>query len=422
MSEIKLTSELFNQLEKGKKNILITEEEALLLKEIPKKVEPIIFACCEMLSYPVKDIVPVGSSQRNTYLPGNRDIDLFVRFDTKDRLILEKFAENAIPLIASELRTTYEIKYAENPFGVINYLLDRNEFIKIDIVATIWIAEVSELPEILKISGMARTPFHSMYLKNTIIGLEEEIRLLKYWMKQKKLYRQAGFTGFIVELLIIIYKSFISVLEHRDEMLNLIHDFFKRTPAQLTKKFPNFPIIIIDPIDKNRNAAAGIHGILGQLHLNRFHKLASMSLEQPETLWQEYNISGEMKFIIEIIFLESVTIKNEDEHYSRLIKVISLINRALKESEIEILDALIDLDSFKIELQTDTLGNGKIKRKGPPILSTNNVNKFLQKNSDCWQENGYYWTFEAQKSTSDIIKAVLEKNATIKHFTILIIN
>ena len=233
-----------SQLAIGKKIVTISSEEIHLLKDIPSQLKPIIITTCQQFSFPVVDIVPVGSSQRQTFLPGNRDIDIFIRLNTQDRNLLERFASQIIPALAQSLHTSYEIKYAENPYGVILYPIpNTNEYISVDVVVTIWIADQSKLPEILPISGMARTPFHMFYLQQHIIGLEEEIRLFKYWAKQKKLYRQSGFTGFISELLIIIYGSFQNLLSHADEISSLTYDFHGRSLTSLRKKFSTYPVI-----------------------------------------------------------------------------------------------------------------------------------------------------------------------------------
>ena len=399
------TSSLFNQqLKIGKKFVAITPEEDQLLKKIPTLLKPLIIQTCEQFNLPVVDIVPVGSSQRQTYLPGNRDIDIFVRLDTQERSLLENFASEVISALAKALKTTFEIKYAENPYGVIYYPLpDSSEYISVDVVVTIWSADTSNLPAILKISGMARTPFHMFYLEQHITGLEEEVRLFKYWTKQKKLYRQSGFTGFISELLIIIYGSFQQVLTKADEISSLTYDFHGRDVKKLRKKYANYPMILIDPIDKNRNAAAGIHGVLGHLHLNRFSRLAQESLTKPETLWQAYNLSG-IVFTLKISFLSTIEIKNEEEYYSRIIKILGLVVRALQDQQLTVLDAIIDVSDSTLSFTTDSAGGNFLLIKGPPTHLTDHVTSFLEKNEDVWIEKEFYWAKKQQLTVQEIIK------------------
>ena len=391
------------QLEYAKKILSISSSEDNLLKNIPSQLRPLIFSICQQYSYPIIDIIPVGSSQRQTYLPGNRDIDIFVRLDTSDRSMLEQFASQVIPTLAKTLKTSFELKYAENPYGVIQYPLpDTQEFIPIDIVVTIWLEHQKDLAKILPISGMARTPFHMFYLSKQIVGLEEEVRLFKYWAKQKKLYRQSGFTGFISELLIIIFGSFRAILEKADEIASLTYDFHGRPLKNLRKKFYSFPMILMDPVDKNRNAAAGIHGILGSFHLRRFTSLAHDSLHEPKTLWKEFFLSGN-NFTLKIEFKKDISIKNDEEYYSRIIKILGLAFRALQDQEITMLDAIIDVPSSTLSFITDTVGGGSIRIKGPPINLDDHAKKFQASNPNFWSENGFYWSSKPQLTVQDTI-------------------
>lgn len=403
MVDSKKYSTLHQHIMSGKIIVAITDEEDKILKLIPVKLQPLIITTCKHFNLPVVDTVPVGSSQRRTYLPGNRDIDIFVRFDTRDRSLLENFASQVIPTLAQILKTSYEIKYAENPYGVIQYPLDQSgDYISIDIVATIWLASEADLLSILPLSGMARTPFHMFYLEQHIKGLEEEVRLFKYWAKQKKLYRQSGFTGFISELLIIIYESFTNLLTKSDEIATLTYDFHNRNLKKLRKKYVNFPMILIDPVDPNRNAAAGIHGILGTLHLRRFVNLAKKSLLSPESIWNEYDLSGNV-FTLKLVFLTSIEIKNDEEYYSRIIKILGLVFRALEEQQIVLLDAIIDVSTSTLSFTTDSVGGGFIRIKGPPAHLTDHVERYLKSNHNSWLEEGFYWSKKHQLTVQDIV-------------------
>ena len=152
MKEKQKSSIQSNKLElylaEGRKSVEISNEESNLLISIPRQLKLKITHICVQLGFPIKDIVPVGSSQRKTFLPGSRDIDIFVRFDTKERSYLVEFAENAIPLIAKQLKCNYTIKYAENPFGILHYSIDDKKIIDIDVVATIFIQDTKELIKI----------------------------------------------------------------------------------------------------------------------------------------------------------------------------------------------------------------------------------------------------------------------------------
>jgi tRNA nucleotidyltransferase (CCA-adding enzyme) len=403
------------QLDLGRQRVSIISSEDHFLKNIPSRLESTILNSCRSFSLPVVDIVPVGSSQRQTYLPGNRDIDIFVRLDTSDRSLLENFASLVIPSLASSLHATYEIKYAENPYGTLFYpFSESEEVIAIDIVVTIWIPSQELLPKILPLSGMARTPFHMFYLKEKIKGLEEEVRLFKLWSKQKKLYRQSGFTGFISELLIIIFGSFSSILSKASEIASFTYDFHGRSLTSVKKKFFNYPIVLIDPVDPNRNAAAGIHGVLGDFHLARFKRVALESISNPDTLWEEYVLQG-FVFNLKIDFTSEISIKNNEEYYSRIIKVLGLLYRALFDSQIEMLDAIIDVSTSTLSFTTNSLGGTFILVKGPPVHLNDHVQKFISSNPEHWIEKGFYWTKKPQMSVQELTLTKLSHAEAIKN-------
>ena len=256
------------------------------LKSLPEKFIPNIFTLCHKENFPIVDIVPVGSSQRMTFIPDKIDLDLFVRFNTRDKTILVNFAHLIVPKIATTLQARYEIRYAENPYGTIFY--EAKEFqriIPVDVVATIWIQSSNNLHEVIGFSGMARTPFHMFFLRYKIQGLEQDVRLFKYWLKKKFLYGQCGFTGFLSELLVLRYRSFRNILLHAAEISTMVWDIPELNRSKQTLQelfFNNYQIIIIDPIDPTRNAAAGIQGFMGQLHMHRFVVQAKDNLEHPE--------------------------------------------------------------------------------------------------------------------------------------------
>ena len=116
------TQELIESaIEEGKKLVAVGDAEIKLLLSIPQILKPIIKQICFDHKLPIKDIIPVGSSQRKTFLPGSRDIDIFVRFDTDQRSILEGFAQEIIPQIAKQLNTTYIIKRTKIQFRIPPY-------------------------------------------------------------------------------------------------------------------------------------------------------------------------------------------------------------------------------------------------------------------------------------------------------------
>ena len=348
-----------NDLQNSIESIIpvVTVDHMLLefLHSIPNKLIPTIEILCKNENLPIIDVIPVGSAFRNTILPQKIEMDLFVRFDTRSQKILSIFADLVIEKLAEEFSCKYEIKYAENPYGTLFYMA--NEFsitIPIDIVATIWISEAKYLPDILKISGMARTPFHMTFLKNFINQKELEVKFFKYWCKKKFLYGQCGFTGFLCELLIGRYETFENLLKHSKEIAQIIWDpsYSQKSKNSLKERFPNDLIIIIDPIDQYRNTAAGIQGFYGKLQLKRFISISQFNLSEHSNLWDEYQMTKPY-FSVNVEFPPEVSNRNDEEIISRKISMVNAINRQLEIEKNFVVEAIVTLE--KMFLKTHRL-------------------------------------------------------------------
>ncbi len=188
--------------------------------------------------------VLVGSVSKRTYL--DPDIDVFISFDRRyDR---EAMVAAALAIGHKVLPDAIE-RYAEHPYvsGHINN-------VKIDVVPCYRIREGEKI-----ISAVDRSPLHTKYvLENISEEQRGQVRLLKAFMKTAGIYGSEvtthGFSGYVCEVLIIRYGSFFQTIESFASSKGrfVVSGF----PVDL-RKF-NDPAVIIDPVDKSRNAAAAI--------------------------------------------------------------------------------------------------------------------------------------------------------------------
>jgi len=200
-----------------------------------------------------------GSIGKFTWIRGDHDIDLFMFFPkdaTRDEM--EKKGLAFGKRIAEEMRGVYKIKYAEHP-----YVHATISGFDVDIVPCYAIRGGEQI-----ISAVDRSPLHLEYvISNLEPAMRDEVRLLKQFCKGIGVYgsdaKHLGFSGYICELLVLKYGSFEDVLKAASEwkapvvlFLRKIEDLEKIN----TDKFPNQPLIIIDPTDHNRNAAAVVNG------------------------------------------------------------------------------------------------------------------------------------------------------------------
>jgi tRNA nucleotidyltransferase (CCA-adding enzyme) len=101
--------------------------------------------------------------------------------------------------------------------------------------------------------------------------LNDEIRLMKQFMKTAKVYGAEsyinGFSGHIVDILVIHYGSFLSLIKKfaslynskLDDALIIDHENNMKNPLKELNQSKISPLIIIDPIQKDRNAAAALN-------------------------------------------------------------------------------------------------------------------------------------------------------------------
>ncbi len=190
----------------------------------------------------------VGSSARGTWISGEHDLDIFIMFPPSvERKELEEKGLYIAKKIAEDSQS-FEERYAEHPY--IHALFDGFE---VDLVPAFKVERASEIK-----SAVDRTPFHNMYVSSMIGGLEGEVLVLKQFLKGIGVYgselKTRGFSGYLVELLIINYGSFIKVLEAACDWKSGMTIDIEKHGTVAHKD----PVIVVDPTDPARNVAAAL--------------------------------------------------------------------------------------------------------------------------------------------------------------------
>ena len=215
------------------------EERSKLAKaarEVQSKIEELArnrgLACQPML---------VGSASRSTWLAGDHDLDIFLA-------VPEEVDLSEALALAREVAPVHEEKYAEHA-----YVHAKINGFEADLVPCYLLEDASRIR-----SAVDRTPFHTQYVYGRIKGLEDEVLLLKQFMKGVGVYgselKLGGFSGYLAELLVLRYGSFLGVLESASswrpgEMIDL--------EAHATISHED-PLVVVDPVDPGRNVAAAL--------------------------------------------------------------------------------------------------------------------------------------------------------------------
>ena len=198
-----------------------------------------------------------GSLAKGTALKDHLELDVFVLIRRED-LSREWLKENFVRPLSQALKKKYEVtlRFASHP-----YLRIRKGSMEADIVPAYWAESIKEIK-----TPVDRTPFHTRYVINKLSEKQkDEVRLLKQFFKGLEVYgaeiRFEGFSGYLSEVLIIKYGDFLntlrSMLEWKYGTVILVGDS-KEDLKAIKTLFRGSPLIVPDPVDPRRNAAAAV--------------------------------------------------------------------------------------------------------------------------------------------------------------------
>lgn len=211
------------------------------------------------------EVIHVGSTARDTWLSGERDIDIFVQFPTDtDRDTLRSRGLD----IGRAVLVDGEANYAEHP-----YITGSFDGFDVDVVPCFDVTDATQAR-----SSVDRTPFHNAYVAGRLDDrLASEVRLAKHFTGAIGIYgsnlRTRGFGGYLLELLVLEFGRFRDLLE-------AVADW--RPPVEIdpeehaTTTFED-DLVVIDPTDPDRNVAA----VVTRTNLARFQHHARGFLAQP---------------------------------------------------------------------------------------------------------------------------------------------
>lgn len=211
------------------------------------------------------DVLRVGSTARDTWLRGDRDIDVFVRFPPSlDREALQQYGLEVGQSVLPDGR----LEYAEHPYVTAEY-----EGYSIDLVPC-YDVESGDQGK----SAVDRTPFHATYVAERLTPeLATDVRVLKRFLEANGIYgsdlRTQGFSGYLTELLILAYGDFERLIEAAAEWRPPV----VLDPADHGAREFDDPLVVIDPTDPNRNVAAVVTGE----NVARFQHHARTLLDDP---------------------------------------------------------------------------------------------------------------------------------------------
>ena len=236
-------------------------------KEVKKKIDKFVSGL------KIKDAVIElgGSGAKGTWLKDVFDVDLFVRFD-------KKYVGKDISLI---LERALKGKKLEKFHGSRDYFQVKQDGFTYEIVPVIKITKANEAANITDVS-----PLHAKWVnKKSSIRVKDDIRIAKQFFKANNLYGAEsyikGFSGYVLEILVIHYGGFLGLLraclKWKEKEVVDVSKFHKDVMFEVNSSKLESPLIVIDPVQAGRNAAAA----LSLEKFNLLKKLAKRFLEKP---------------------------------------------------------------------------------------------------------------------------------------------
>jgi tRNA CCA-adding enzyme len=405
-------------------SILPTKEEDQKLVSLYEILKLHLEKIAEKLSIYPNFIQNHGSTGvKQTHLRGTSDLDIFVGLNPSDylpliNLPLKKRKKDLEDLFLSYVKdwfipaaeaagfNHYQLSYAEHP-----YLTISHEEYEIDVVGCFNL-DYDYILTNGPITAVDRTPWHSKLIAEKLsYRQKQDVRLLKAFFKANYVYGDKatlgrfGFTGFSAEILIYFFKSIENVFSNFEKLKNTPLDFFNR-PADVVKNFNRFAddyLIIIDPVDKNRNLASSISKRAYEYALFQISRFSDSPA--PEFFIKTPLALPEPSLLERFSphFVVAEFINESDLHYTeirdRLYSACEKVRKLLeKESTGEnrfgttLFEVYFEGQSFAAVFYcTDPFIEPYYLRKGPPASRSLNTQQFCNVHPDAFLKEGFYY-------------------------------
>ena len=400
-----------------------TREDHVKVDAITRELELKVSLACKQAG--VSAIVRVeGSVAKDTWLRENPDIDIFMRLPTS--IPRKNLGDVALKIAKNAAGSYVQIeRFAEHP-----YLQLIVKDYRVDIVPC-YDAKHGEWQ-----SATDRTPYHTDYINQRFnASLRAEVRLLKRFMKGTGVYgaeiKVGGFSGYLCELLVTKYGSFIETVQafarYSKRVIIDIENFYAERQSELSLLFPE-PLVIVDPVDMGRNVASAVQ----PEKLYSFVGAARAFLKKPDAVFfyppkPEALPVASLRSQLEsrgasIVFLAVDQVSAvPDVLWGQLYRTKRSLHKLLELSDYKILRDTVwsnekNLSIFTFELESQVLPSNR-KHLGPPLEREAEGENFLSKYAANLQViSGPYiedgrWIVEVPRKTTNAVSLLKEKLA-----------
>tara|TARA_B100001750_G_scaffold120729_1_gene95736 strand:+ start:1784 stop:3127 length:1344 start_codon:yes stop_codon:yes gene_type:complete len=320
-----------------------------------------------------KEVVSIqfgGSYAKGTWTPEKIDVDIFVKL--KKSISEKKFSElgKKIGFNALKKYRPY-VRYSEHPF--------------VEALVGGTLVNVVPCYDVKKgewKSAADRSTFHTEFMSEKLTGqMKNDISLLKCMMKANGVYgaeiASQGFSGYVTEVLVYYFGSFSNVIKEISKIKK------NGKIGESSRKFDS-PIIIIDPIDSNRNLGTAI----SMENLSKFVLVSRAYLRKPSLSFftnKNLKLSKQKELEKNTLVVEfSYKNRSEDIIFGQIKRAANSLESQLTNEGFRVLrnDAMI-YDAGKaaiLILVENILINKNQIRTGPEFFEDRFSSKFIEVN------------------------------------------
>ena len=322
-----------------------------------------------------------GSYAKDTFLTGNYDIDVFVKFPYK------KYRNKDISeMLHKKLGFGHKRIHGSRDY----FQLQRKKY-TFEFIPVLDIKNSSQAKNITDVS-----PLHKKWVKQHLKN-PDEVRLVKKFCRAQEVYGAEsyikGFSGYVLEILIVHYGSFFNFIKAVSKWrlpvyIDVSRHYKNKEEAlkKINKSKTSNGLIIVDPTQKERNAAAAISKEKVSMLINSCKEY----LRNPSDeffIEKKLNIkdlvveSGENNLLLGKI----KTFKGKkDVMGSKLVKVYDYVENKLKYAGFNVIKSgwYFNKDSLIYYIVKDEFLHDKITHSGPPLKEKRHVEEFKKKHGN----------------------------------------
>jgi tRNA nucleotidyltransferase (CCA-adding enzyme) len=314
-----------------------------------------------------------GSGAKNTWLKNTHDIDIYVKFPAKK---FSKKSQDLSQILYKSLKKSFS--KISKIHGSRDYFQVNHKGYTVEVVPILEISNPKQAKNITDFSA-----FHVKYVKSKK-GLENQIRLLKTFAKANRFYGAEshikGLSGYACELLTIKYKSFLNFIKAASKYKSTEIIGNKKTAEKLNWAKKISPLIIVDPVQPDRNASAAISKSQFQ-NIIKASKIFLRSPKKEHFEKQPIDIEKLKKSGFLTIIQAQPTKSKRDVAGARALKAFTYLKKKIKHYQIK--ESIFDYENttatFYLVTKKKKLPD-TFKHNGPPLDHKQAIQAFKKAN------------------------------------------